>query len=562
MKSAAEIIFAISNGQLKEHLTPNVELKRSWEGSYGKKLSALSNKITFDRMWVVVGVEDSGVASGHDEGWAKKTEETVSQQINTKLDPFQACVSVKCHQAVGGWIIAIELTNPGAVVKWEGNAYKSSGTTCEKMLPDEIMELTIKLPGLLDFSKQKVSRNVDAERETQLCNLLRQSNPDLEAIVDDETLLRTLRIYGTQAERILIGNMKFRFVTIDEDDNVVRNDTFKGAVQMLQPEFANQIRDWFQKTSGSAVPLSDTILREAIGNVIAHTAYNDNNGEIVIELHSDKLIFSNLCYPEYKAFANKWFSRVHKSPNSLLMEVLRTMKKTDELGKGKQKIFTESAKAGYRPPVVEMTQVGRYNRWSLNIFCNNTDLRVVELLQKIESTYGDKYKSQIALALILWRKHKVTEITKYFGDAEYGTLAEVLTDISGPIFYYKEKDQIILNRWVNVLLNEGKASKQFSPAEERRFYDFLFKIKSVHDDGHFTSGEVRKYGHLSDSQSDTNLISGLTKKWIKERKVERLGKGKFRFLQHECTIEENSAQEEKVEVLEKIEQSSRDSENA
>ena len=82
-------------------------------------------------MWFVVGIDDDGTLYGHDESWAKATEEAVSQNINNKLDPNLACESITCEVFDSQWVVILELRNPGAVVKWDKNAYKASGTTTE-----------------------------------------------------------------------------------------------------------------------------------------------------------------------------------------------------------------------------------------------------------------------------------------------------------------------------------------------------------------------------------------------------------------------------------------------
>lgn len=97
-------------------------------------------------MWLVVGIENDGRLSNHNEQWAKTSEEALSQQLNQKLDPFQACTSIRCENINNSWVVILELNNPGTVVKWDKVAYKAIGTTSEKMDPDEIMTMTIQLP--------------------------------------------------------------------------------------------------------------------------------------------------------------------------------------------------------------------------------------------------------------------------------------------------------------------------------------------------------------------------------------------------------------------------------
>ncbi len=87
----SEVLQAISNGTILEHLNNNVELKSSWKQEHGHKVSAFANKLGVDRAWIVLGISDDGIPLGCDQKWAKQTEEIVSQRFNEKLDPFQSC---------------------------------------------------------------------------------------------------------------------------------------------------------------------------------------------------------------------------------------------------------------------------------------------------------------------------------------------------------------------------------------------------------------------------------------------------------------------------------------
>ena len=73
-----ELLEKIKNQLIKEYLFNNVELKRSWDTKYGKRISSLCNKINLKKMWFIVGIEDNGILSRHSESWAKSTEEIIS----------------------------------------------------------------------------------------------------------------------------------------------------------------------------------------------------------------------------------------------------------------------------------------------------------------------------------------------------------------------------------------------------------------------------------------------------------------------------------------------------
>ncbi len=405
-----ELLSEIKNGALKEHCAHNVELKRSWQDKYGKKISSLCNKISCSNMWLIIGIEDDGTIYGHDETWAKTTEEVISQHLNKKLDPVLACDSITCEVINSGWIVILELGNPGAVVKWENYAYKSSGTTSEKMSPEEIMELTMELPGLTDYSKQVTDRNVNNGIVNIFCQDARTNNNDLISTTSNEELIHKIHMHSTNAEKILLGEIKYRIVKTNSNNEIIENSTYYGLYNILTTQFFEEIKQWFTHLYPEMNALSDKILRESLANSVAHASYNENDGEILIELFHNKLTISNLCFPEYATFANKWFSRIHKSPNSFLVELLRMVRKVDELGRGKNIIFTESLESGYSPPIVEVTNVGRYNRWTLNIYCGSSNQKNIRLYKKIKEIYGDLNKSLIAFALVLWRDIKVSKI--------------------------------------------------------------------------------------------------------------------------------------------------------
>ena len=59
---------------------------------------------------------------------------------------MQAVKSLECRSTASGWIVLIEVIDPGTVVYWEQEAYKAVGTTSQRMSPAEVMELTIDLP--------------------------------------------------------------------------------------------------------------------------------------------------------------------------------------------------------------------------------------------------------------------------------------------------------------------------------------------------------------------------------------------------------------------------------
>ena len=144
-----EVIAKLFDGTLLEHRIGNVELKSNWSQEHGKKICAFANRTLDGPLWLCVGVNDDGQLCGNTETWAKQTEEIISQHINQYLDPQPTCKSITCHNIENKWIIIIQYNNPGAVVYWNKQPYKASGTTIAPMMPEEVMALTVKLPWLV-----------------------------------------------------------------------------------------------------------------------------------------------------------------------------------------------------------------------------------------------------------------------------------------------------------------------------------------------------------------------------------------------------------------------------
>lgn len=278
--------------------------------------------------------------------------------------------------------------------------------------------------------------------------------------------------------------------------------------------------------------ISNILLREALGNAVAHAAYQDNSGEIIIEIKKNRFEISNLVYHDYVSLANKWFSNAHKSPNRFLMEVLRLSKKVDEVGRGKRRLFSECIKNGFEAPHIELSDAGRFKRWRLIINVCDTDRNRLKLLESLKEQYdSEKDKALIAYAIILWKDKKVTEISKYFDKYDFEIAVKIITDLHGPVFYWKERDEIRLNRWVEVLLSEGNYSKQFTKEEEDALYEGFYNLQSKYHKGYFQTKDFKKYSHLSDSMSDRSLISNLMKKWVQENKITKIKKGSYQFIE-------------------------------
>jgi predicted HTH transcriptional regulator len=528
--SFENITSSILNKEICEHLHQNVELKKSWSLKHGDKLSALSNKLHQEICWLIVGVDDNGELVGKNEKWAIQNEEIISQHINNKLDPTQACMEIKTKNIDDNWVIIICIKNPGDVVYWGTEAYVSSGTTIKRMEPDEILELRLKLPGLTDYTRQEVPSEYDEELLQIFTDHVKKGGHFLETGTCPQDTLASLNIVSTQTARILFGDCPFRVVKYDSKDNPISNKTYFGLYTLLTEKFHQSIQEWTaNQLSKESKPYPYHALKEALANAVAHAAYFEHNGDIILELHPTNLTISNLCMRESKYFANRWFSRSHKTINTLLMEVLRLSNNVDELGRGKNLIFAESLRYGKHPPQVVIQHAGKFDRWALNVHGGVKNKRYLKLRKRIGNIYQDDQKALIAHALVLWSDKPVKEIKKFIDDTFSEPFAEVLSSLDGPIFYHQEQDKIILNRWAKLLLDEGRDSKTLSPSEENSLRSFLKSYCLKYDDGYISPKELRRLGHMAETSSEKTLSSKLLSKWGKKGYLIKVGRGKYRF---------------------------------
>jgi predicted HTH transcriptional regulator len=535
IRNIDDIKTELTSGTLAEHLHENLELKASWREENGERLSALANRLEFETGWMVIGVTDGGALVGRDENWARNTEEVVSQHINQRLDPIQAHTSLSCLQLSGSWILVLSVKGPGAVVYWNSVAYKRAGTTIQEMKPDEVLELTIKLPGLTDYSKQPWDGHVNEMLVNAYSRAVATRHRD-GWLTSSETLnsaqiLARLGLSGKNTSRILFGNSGYRVVTYDLNGNPQQNVPHKGLFGLLGEDFISSIQQKAQQQLNSLeLPFPELALRESLANAVAHAAYFESDGDVVIEVFPEHIVISNLCLPESRYFANKWFSRSRKTVNNLLMETLRLAGFVDELGRGKNLIFRESIVNGKKPPQVVVERAGRYDRWRLYLYGGTRDPVQLKLLRRIQDLYSGSHKALIAYALVLWRDQPISQIRNYIDGESLSIFAEVLADLNGPIFYWQEQDQIVLRRWARVLLDEGKDSKSLTPAEEIGLYDFAYDMRTRFHHGMFSPKDLRKLGAMGETPSERNATSNLLSKWVVEQKIRKVRKGVYEFV--------------------------------
>jgi hypothetical protein len=527
--SKEKLLESLGIKKITEHLYENVELKRSWSREHGEKASMLCNGNPDTDNFIVIGIEDNGDLSNHNEEWLKKTLEVVSQQFNSDLDPSLALVEIETLERNGSHLILIHLKNPGVVVKWRHEAYSGCGTTKKKLTPPETLELGLKLPGLHDLTKQKVTFAPIPQELENLRNLLKEPA--------DTDIIKKYNL-DNLCGKILIGKTPYRIVKYSNTGSITLNETRFGLAGLLTTDFYDEVRAYYSSHSIERLKISNDLLREALGNCIAHAAYHENSGEIIVELLHERVQFTNLAYNEYISLANKWFSAAHKSPNPFLMEALRTLNRADELGRGKKRILTECLCNGFQAPYITITDAGRYKRWSLKIDFSHASSKHQQAFEAIKKLYNLE-KSLIAYSLVLWREKPFSEIAKCFDSYEAKLAAEILSDPRGPIFYWKEQDKIVPHRWLRILLEEGKSSKELTIHEKNTLYDVLYRILDKYNGGYVTPKDVREIAHLSDTASDKSLSSRLLTEWVSTGKLEKIKKGTYKF---KAQVNDNSSQ--------------------
>ena len=167
------------------------------------------------------------------------------------------------------------------------------------------------------------------------------------------------------------------------------------------------------------------------------------------------------------------------------------------------------------------------------------------MLQRLRTLYRDEYKAQIANALVLWRDKKVEEIKRYIDGESFPLFTDILRDFSGPVFYYDKDDSLVLRRWARFIIEEGKASKSFTAAEEESLLQFSYEICTKYHNGIITTAELRRLASMGNSPSEITLSSNILTKWKRADIIEKLRKGIYRFIK----VPESESIEQNLDLL-------------
>ncbi len=530
------LLKKLSSRQLAEN--ENVEFKSKWHQDYGKSVSAIGNEEKGG--WLIVGIDDEGSLLGKHSGWIKKQETLIENHISQYLEPNSTAHSISVEIVNKKKFILIEIVNPKAVISWNGKFYKRVGSRTKEMTPGEKQELELKRPGL-DFSSFDYKGKINSSLVLDFAKFLKNENENWIKLSADD-ILSKLNIKNKNVSGILFGGFPFRVAHYNQESALIDQSEKEGLYSLLKEEFIQHVQSW-TRTKGIRLihgslsvteeePYPDSVLREALVNAVAHSAFEKQEKEITVELYRNRIKISNHCSAKATAFINKKFSQSHFSYNPFLMKILRKAKFSDEFGTGKNKIFKYMIESGRREPLFEYQKISNdYGIWSVTIYNEQPNENFLRLLKKLKKLYKsniDKYK--ISAALVLWRDKTLEEIFSYIDEYHKKLIREILSNNDSPFLLASEYSQknkkkpvvkILLKRWVKVQL-EGQESKVFSPAEENKFKEILQNYAYKENrNGYITNKEARQLFGLSNSQSEIVQLSKVFQQWEKSGFIEK-----------------------------------------
>lgn len=537
--SLPELLSKIEQSSITEVLNQGIELKSSWQQEFGKDICALANTEDQRTGFLIVGVNDKGIPLGYDESWLTKTEQQVTNHILHYLSTTWTA-KVTGHKTSKGHILIIEVKNPGDVVEWNSRAYKLIGTSSREMTPDEALTLSLRLPGQ-DFSKQPWTGDVAGALVLEFAEKIKNRGStalpqDLASLAPKE-ILQKLSTADKMAASILFGECIVRIVFYDDSGDVISQISKRGAFHLLSDEFVEQLQTWTKTKGtvlhGSSLSASDELpyppkaLRETLANAVAHSLYERDLGDIVVDVHPNRMVIRNNCLLESKAFAKQWFSKQTHSRNKFLMRLLREAGVTDELGSGKIRLFSQMIEHGKREPIIEFYEKGKFGCWAVTLYNEEQNKTSITLLEKFKQHFDTVDEARIAMALVLWGNNKWSDILERL-DEHYKKMAvAVIRNQHSPVIVVN--DSILTKRWVNAIL-AGQASLAFTAAEEEQIKAILQKLAfSNNRNGTFSNEEARQIIGLSTSRSEVVQLSNLFRKWREQNLIKQGKRGHWVF---------------------------------
>ena len=519
---------------------PRLELKSKWHTEHGKSISAIANHESLTGGWLIVGVDDDGKLTGKDKEWCKKKYTEIGNDINQHLSPSQAAKEIYSEAFKDGWCILLEIQNPAYVTDWRGRAYKRAGSSDQEMTAGERTALAMHLPGD-DYSSMPWQGEVNSALVLDFArkvieNGSRDFPKDLSQLSSSQ-ILRIMRLDGKMAAGILFGDVPVRIAHYDADDRVSHNVEEKGLYTILRDSFIAHIQTASERkgaaSEGNSIALKEyrpyptKLLREVLANAVAHALYQHHRGEIIVDIHFDRVMVRNNAPLEAEVFANQWFSQLTMAKNKLLMEVLRTAGITDALGTGKANVFRLAIEAGKEEPTIYFLKDKNFAKWHITVYSSHRHEHIDNLMSKLnDSSLPSPLHKMIATALVLWKDRKWSEIKTRL-DKHYGKIAdEVVKHDDTPVIVVD--DNLFVLRWADTALI-GQSSKGFTPSEEDMIKRMLtdFANNSARQ---ITTQEARQLIGLGKSQSESVQLSNLFRKWQKAEVVEHVKRGTWLFL--------------------------------
>ena len=205
-----------------------------------------------------------------------------------------------------------------------------------------------------------------------------------------------MHLDGKMAAGILFGDVPVRIAHYDADDQVASNVAEKGLYTILSDSFVAHIQAASERR-GAAVegnstslreyqPYPPKLLREILANAVAHALYQRWHGEIIVDIHLDRVTVRNNASSEAEVFAKQWFSKRTMAKNKLLMEVLRTAGITDELGTGKANVFRLAMEAGKEEPTIDFFKIENFAKWQITVYNGQRHEHIGNLLHKLSNS--------------------------------------------------------------------------------------------------------------------------------------------------------------------------------
>ena len=459
-----ELISNIKSGASEVDLE-GVEFKSNWTQEHGKDISAIANSEHIAKGWLVIGVKNDGSLIDQSSQQLEKIEQKVSNHIQQYLEPSWI-VKITSEKIEKSSLLFIEIQEAKNVVRWNGKAYKLIGTTSHEMRESEIMALSLRLPGD-DFSKAKYHFGYTPKLVMDFAEEVSENSKHfkIDLTTSTEEILKELNIFGINTAGILFGDFRYRVAHFDDRDDILDQRTHKGLYRILSDEFLENIQSRARKrgtiVEGGSLAAKEEetypkkALREVFANAIAHSLYQKDQGDIVIEVHPNRISVRNNCALKSEAFLKRWFSRENHSTNKHLMETLRLAHVTDQMGTGKKRVFNLMVQAGKMAPIAEFFKIEDYGRWSVTLCCEDSNKEMRDLSEYFKLNFSNKREWEMLLPLLVWKDRNTwSEIKTFLDDYHQGLALKVLENENSPLA--KSGEDLVLRDWALKKLDQIK----------------------------------------------------------------------------------------------------------